>query len=920
MPSLPTLRGRDAEQATIAAALDGASAGRGGAILVDAPPGFGKTRLLAEAAAMAQARGFAVAAGAATRGTRISPMATLIAALFSEPDPLLDRAALDDLEQRPEARYWLLDEIETLLEQASRERPLLVCLDDVQWADSNTVAALFTLALRLRASPIVWIAALRRGDAGPQLRSVATRLEREGATRIELGPLDDAAIRAVVADHVAAPSPELLEVARRSEGSPFLLVELLADAAAPLEGALPQRIAETTRRRLDRLSPRAAGAAHAAAVLRTTFSVEELSGMLEAPPSALLGPVDELLRADLLAERGDRLSFRHDLLREGVLESLPEQELRVLQRRAAEVLLAGGAGPLEVAARLVASAVPGDAVAVSTLFSAAWAVAAADPSAAADLGREALRLAAPADAIRADVVSASALWLHAAGRLDEGRALTDGALREALTPIQEGRVRLSIAGMFSLSPDERARAGRIALEIPDLSEALRASHLARLVHNLVVAGRGDAADVEIPRARVAAERASDPAALFTLDLAGGARDYAAGRFVAAGANVERATVRTVGRAEDARARLADQWRSEILALADDFDAAFAVTGEGLRAAQRDGRVWTVRTWESWRGRLLLQSGQLADASAVFEGLLGDGEELEMENLAEASAGFAMGRVALHTGDARAQRASAAFAARVHATAWPELQRHGAWLLALQAAGRGEHAAARDLLMEGLDEATPILPTLAIDVTDEVRVARIALAAGDDNLLRWAADVTAARVAHNPGVASLDGAAAHVRGLVDGDVELLGEAVTAFERSPRRLALASALEDLGVALLAAGDREAAVVALGRALELGVATGAAVDARRVRERLRVLGVTRRIARAPRPVSGWSALTPSEVVVARMVAAGQTNREVADRLVVSPHTVSMHLRRAFAKLDITSRRDLPALVPADDAVAAP
>src|SRR4051794_37167774 len=122
MPSLPALRGRGPEQAAIAAALDGALAGRGAVLVVEGPPGYGKTRLLAEAAERAGERGFAVAAAAGTRGTRMSPMATLVAALFAEHEPLLDRAALDDLDQRPEARYWLLDEIETLLEQASRTR------------------------------------------------------------------------------------------------------------------------------------------------------------------------------------------------------------------------------------------------------------------------------------------------------------------------------------------------------------------------------------------------------------------------------------------------------------------------------------------------------------------------------------------------------------------------------------------------------------------------------------------------------------------------------------------------------------------------------------------------------------------------------------------------------------------------------
>ena len=88
------------------------------------------------------------------------------------------------------------------------------------------------------------------------------------------------------------------------------------------------------------------------------------------------------------------------------------------------------------------------------------------------------------------------------------------------------------------------------------------------------------------------------------------------------------------------------------------------------------------------------------------------------------------------------------------------------------------------------------------------------------------------------------------------------------------------------------------------------GAAWDAGRVRGRLRALGVRRRLAAAPRPGRGWAALTDSELAVARLVAQGMTNREVAEQLFVSPHTVSGHLRHVFTKLDINSRVEFDTL----------
>jgi DNA-binding CsgD family transcriptional regulator len=138
---------------------------------------------------------------------------------------------------------------------------------------------------------------------------------------------------------------------------------------------------------------------------------------------------------------------------------------------------------------------------------------------------------------------------------------------------------------------------------------------------------------------------------------------------------------------------------------------------------------------------------------------------------------------------------------------------------------------------------------------------------------------------------------------------LSEAVGLFEQTPWQLELAAALEDLGAALISTG-RDAAIEVLGRSLALFAEIGATWDARRVRSRLRSLGVRRRVVTAEPATHGWAALTPSELAVTRFVTDGLTNREVADRLFLSPHTVVSHLRHVFAKLGITSRVELARL----------
>ena len=223
---------------------------------------------------------------------------------------------------------------------------------------------------------------------------------------------------------------------------------------------------------------------------------------------------------------------------------------------------------------------------------------------------------------------------------------------------------------------------------------------------------------------------------------------------------------------------------------------------------------------------------------------------------------------------------------------------------------GDSEAARGWLRAPTEpDGRAILPRFPLDIADEVLLARIARATQDDELAQLALTNSRRRAELNPGVASISATAAHVRGLLEPSHADLREAVDLFDRTPRRLELAAALEDLGVELIAT-DREAAIDALGRTLALSTELEATWDARRVRSRRRQLGVRRRVVTAEPETHGWAALTTSELAVARLVADGLTNREVADRLFVSPHTVNSHLRHVFTKLGINSRVELARL----------
>ena len=202
---------------------------------------------------------------------------------------------------------------------------------------------------------------------------------------------------------------------------------------------LPRRLTDSMRDRLDRLSGDAAQAIRVASVLGPRFSAGQLAAMLQRRPSAIVAAVDEGMRRDFLIEAGDRLSFRHSLLRQAVRETLPGSLRRALQREAATVLLESGAAAVEVAEQLADGAEPGDREAIEKLSEAARSVAASDADAAADLSVRALELMAPGDEGRGPLVAQTVVLLSAALRSDAANALGARELAARCRPIRRPR-------------------------------------------------------------------------------------------------------------------------------------------------------------------------------------------------------------------------------------------------------------------------------------------------------------------------------------------------------------------------------------------------------------------------------------------------------------------------------------------------
>src|SRR3989442_12918092 len=614
MPTVPAreFHGRDAELALIRGELERLADGAEAVVVVEGPAGMEKSRLLAEVAAIARTLGIRVGTSAADSSETVVELAVLLAALFDGTEPLLDPGELTSLHAQPEQRFWLLRDLQALLERAALESPLLIALDDAHWAAGGTAAAIRTLPMRLMGLPIAWIIALRPPREATPLVHALERLKQEGARTIALGPLDDAAVAQLAADMLGArPDESILKQLAAADGSPFIVVETLlglqeedrirvVDGRAELiDGELPRRMHVKMRERLGRLSDEASDAVTVAASLGRRFTFDELARTLGRPASDLLAPVGELLEANLLVERDEKLAFWHEITREAVRASVPVTARRALDRQTAGVLLEAGALPVEVAVQLAASAEPGDEVAIKTLLRAAKALVTTDPDTAAQFGQRALEIAPVHHPQRGEIVDTTAIALHIAGDSEEAIAFADRALRETLPAVQEAEVRLSLAGMFAISPEIRIGAGRLAVNLPDLPETLRARHLACLFHNLVTAGRLDEARALLEEARATVESADDARATFTLRVAESALEYTDAQFGPAHELITAAYRDGIFAGDDQRLRLPLMWHRELLSVADRDEEALAIAADRLAAAQRDHQGWAYQMFGTW---------------------------------------------------------------------------------------------------------------------------------------------------------------------------------------------------------------------------------------------------------------------------------------------------------------------------------
>lgn len=891
--------------------------------MIEGPPGIGKSRLLAEVRRRLAAASVPTVAGKAFEHQQAVPFALLFSALGDADQSVVDVSTLKTLGVSAEGRYWLVRDLEAALAATAAETPLAVVVDDAHWADTGTLAAIRALADGLAAAPMAWIIATRSGAIRPAVRDVVDDMiltHGPRARRLQLEAVSDDAAADIAKDVLGADlDTGLTWMTRMAHGNPFLLLELLRGlqdedrisvdrgSASAAGGDLPRRLADLMEKRLNRLPPGTRRVLQMASVLPENFSVITLARMVGQPPLSLVDSVGEAVRADLLAEEGDLLRFRHDLLRHATRDTIPATLRRALERESASVLLESGSAPEEVAIQVARSADVGDQEAIGTLRSAAQSVSRWDPSSAADLSDRALRLMRPEDPQRGGVVAETIGLMNRALRFDTGRELFSTALSTALGPEEEGEIRLSMSIYSKQGPGHRAEQNRLALRNSRMSSELRVRHLSWLAYNASMEGESSVARSMALEAMRAAESAGDVEATILARIAMANVDCAEG-FVLRSLESLSETGRLARLQElGVVGNLVTFHRANFAITAGRFGEAADGISEGLDSARRADDTTFIRSFSQLDALRAVAEGKLFEARVVYESATG-GTEFVDNGAAGLLHATVVSQLAARLGDRDLARMSCN-AARYLQDRGPARRRaaHASLALAAWQAGDVDHAA------HLLDDDNELLctPPLATHLDDVVLAARVAVGAADDELRERVFSAVASLEREPDGVAVFAGVAAHARGLLDRDQERLVAAVDLLATCGRPLLSAAAAEDLGGLLAGAGDWSTAVRHLNTAFDEYALCESVTDARRVGRVLSTLGVERRMGRR-RVRTGWDSLTRTEWRVVELVADGATNRQVADKLWLSQHTVNTHLRNIFAKLGIRSREEIRRTAP--------
>ncbi|WP_372788143.1 AAA family ATPase, partial [Paraconexibacter sp.] len=933
---------REHELGTLEGAIDAVTDGVGGAVLIQAATGLGKTALLRAGIEMARARELTVLHARATQldsayglglarqlfggvlggtpddggGDERERVAEQVRRIL-QPDLIASGTPSSSVD--PDGGFGTLNALYWLLAALAEDRPVVVAVDDAHWADGPSARFLGFTASRLESVPVLLLVAAREEPEGAVAEALQTVAGVAGFRLLEpTGWSPSAVARWIEAAAGVAPSEGSVAAVHQATGGYPLLVEALVlealregialetDAAQRIGALGPRAVARSVEARLAGVGDQARAVAHALMVLGDGVDLTTLATMVGATATDVQDALASLVTADLVVLE-PAPAFKHAVVRAAIEDGTSADVIVRGHARAAALLREAGAPSAAVAAHLLRTAPAGDRAAVATLRAAA------------------------ARAVERGAPDIAVTYLERAVAEPPGLSQRSETLRE-----------LGDAALLTGRP-EALEHHQDALEA---AQDARQTALARrsLAHSMLAAGRRDEAIAALQRA--ADEAAPEhPAIAMDVDVE-----------IAASAQMdllpaELAAARLARHSPPPAARTAPErgllgvMAFEAIRCCRPVDEArrLARLALGDGAPPPPGAAVSSATWLTTRALLFAEDHE--PLRSYCERVLADAR-LRGAPLAAMSALVSLAELHLQAGElAEADR----YAAEARTTEGLHLALVGPLISGIQvrlAAERSGTAAAReeltrsgllDLAPEHVYPTSPLYERACVRLADgDAEGAAADFAACGDRQERSQARCPAP-VPWRSGLAVAlvrSGDQARARELIATDLELLRdfgapgalglglrragavfggqqgvaalqEAVDVLEGSVARLEHAHALCDLGAALRRAGERNRARDLLRLALDRANALGASALADRAREELGASGARLRREAA----RGADALTPAERRVAELVAEGLTNRAIAQRLFVSLKTVDTHLRQIFRKLEVSARGDVGA-----------
>lgn len=924
--SAPLFTGREAElSALVATWRGGLSSGR--FLLVRGEGGIGKTALIDAAVAQAppERRVLRGAADAMDRRRAFGVLLDALAPVLSEHDV---RIAAEQNEHITGERLL------SLLDGMAGE-PTVLILEDLHWADEASLRLLTRLARTLAQLPLVVVGSLRpqaRHEVAPALDQLLGELDERGLLHpFELGPLSAISCIAVAEALTGAPvGPSLARYTTAAGGNPLFLTEmirsLLRDQAVMVgphgaelretpAGPSPS-LATVMMRHLSRLTVPTRELLTTAALLGVRFPAVQLRLVTGRPMSELVPLLREALAAGFLAEiDDDTLGFRHELIPHVLLHDLPVAVRAELHHDVARALDDAGVAAATVAGHLLRAPSVGEDL--PWLLQLAQRTAASAPATAIELWERVVQGTDPSDRLHVRAMAGLARVALSSGRVRDAGELASTVLphareTEVAAALRSIRLRSLVlqhkhaqaqqlareyAASSALDPAERAAhlafAGWPTMLLGDLDDALRlasegaaaasggnpaAEVNALTLQGLILNSRGDLDDAirVLSRAVELAERHPSVAAIETFPHATLAvalsdvdRIEESADMIRRGITVsEQLGLRTGILATHAMAAEARSHNSNLADIAAELQAHAALLGS--MDIRLDPPVLALRA----RVTGLQHGPQAAREAAAL-----------VDPVASRRVWSGRGSGLIWLGHIQGVRAQHDLAVTLRETwrGWQDVHGLG-------------------MLME-CSEIALVLAELWHRPADDPRMHELirADAAARAPEVLEAVHTLAAK---NPAVAHLQATALAVAGVVEGSPDALIEAERVISATPRRLDHARIAELAALALPARDERSRALAET--ALRGYAEIGADHEATRAKAAFRLIGVPVRGQRR-RPASGWGSLTRTEERIARHVATGQTNLEIAQSMYISRRTVESHVSNILGKLGLRSRTEL-------------